>query len=158
MGLFDWLKRTPPPRGDGMPPEDSELLAQGVALEDEALLVEWRWLVAPRFQPVMCTALGDLFLQGPGGVLFWLNVANGALLSAARDGEQFDELAKDPDNFARWFRPREVHAAQKRSRPLAAGECYSYARAPRLGGRADELAPRAAIEHFAIHGRAFRPR
>jgi Domain of unknown function (DUF1851) len=158
MGLFDWLKKPVVVRGDGLPPESSELLAQGVALETpELLLSEWRWLVAPRFEPVLCTALGDLFLQGPGGVVFWLDVGNGAFLTAARDAEQFDDLAKDSHHFERWFQPEKVRAAQKRSRKLSPGECYSYEKAPRLGGRAENLAPCAAIDHFTKHGRAFNP-
>lgn len=157
MGWLDrWRRRAP--RSEGLPDERSELWAQGVALEDAALLAEWRWLVAPRFQPVFCTALGDLFLQDHDGVVFWLDVGQGALVRAASGAEALDEAAKDVERFELWFRPDELRAAQRRTRPLATGECYSYATAPRLGGRADERTPRLALEHFAAHGRAFGPK
>jgi hypothetical protein len=151
MGL--WSRLFSKPVRTGMPDEASSLWAQGDLAP--SLLDEWRWLVSDRFTPILCTACGDLFLQTREGAVYFLDSATGSLLSAASSAEQLDELAGE--HFDAWWKPALMAAAQKRTRPLATGECYGWSLAPRLGGRnsADNLTPRTLGEHFAALGRAF---
>lgn len=158
MKLLEWLGGRRTARAEGLPEEGSPLLAASSSLDGERLLSSWRWLVRADFQPVLCTAAGDLFLQRGNGAVFWLDVGNGALRSVAPSGEALDEQAREPERFEEWFKPALVEAARRRTRALAPGECYSYALPPRLGGSAsaENLAPRALAEHFDAIGRLFQ--
>ena len=138
-----------------MPPEDSPLWARGEL--PPRLLDEWRWLVKDTFTPILCTALGDLFLQGPAGQVFRLDVELGVFRSAARDAEAFEHDAAYQRDA--WWKPLLVEAARARTRPLSDGECYGWIVAPGRGGARDasNLAPRALAEHFDALGRAYAP-
>ena len=137
----------------GMPAEDSPLWATGAL--SPRLLVEWRWLVSDKFTPILCTAAGDLFLQGPAGQVFRLDVELGVFRSAARDAEAFEHEALQHHDA--WWKPLLVEKGRARTRPLANGECYGWIVAPALGGARDatNLSPRSLVEHFDALGRAY---
>lgn len=156
MGFLNrWFGDKPASRSNGLPQEGSVVLASGAI--DSTLLDEWRWLVATDFAPVLCTACGDLFLQRADGAVYWLDVANGSLRSAARSGEALDLEARDEARFEEWFRPSLQREASSRHGVLSPGECYSWRSAPGFGGasNAANLVRRSLSDHFASHGRAF---
>lgn len=141
---------------DGMPAEDSLLWATGAL--SPRLLAEWRWLVSDKFTPILCTAAGDLFLQGRAGQVFRLDVELGVFRSAARDGDAFEHEAIQHHDA--WWKPHLVARARARTRPLSTGECYGWLVAPGLGGArgATNLVPRALEVHFDELGRAYAQR
>lgn len=151
MGLWSRLFGKAPSRG--MPPEDSPLWAKGEL--PSHLLDEWRWLVKETFTPILCTALGDLFLQGPAGQVFRLDVELGVFRSAARDAEAFEAEAMLSHDA--WWKPTLVDEARRRTRALVDGECFSWITAPGRGGARDasNLCPRTLVEHFSALGRAY---
>jgi len=100
----------------------------------DALLSEWRWMVAATLDVRMVSALGDAFLESPDGAIFWLDVAAAELTRIAISKDEFEKLCQIPENVERWFMPQLVGGLLSGGSKLDAGECFSYKISPSLGG------------------------
>lgn len=119
-----------------------------------AMLEFWRWLVPASLRPWFVTALGDLFLRGEDGVVWWLDTGSARLTPVARDEKHFEELLADPDNGLLWLGEKLVDRLREAGLTLGPGECYSYWTPPVLGG---EYAPHNfrvydVVTHFRVWG------
>ena len=128
-------------------------LAQGDGLED------WRWLVGRAARPLLLTAMGDVFLIKPGGILrrqsvYLLETGTGRCERVAASYEELRELFSTSDSSTAWLLPELVASLRACGQALGEGECYSPRRLPALGGTF-EAANFAAVNwrvHLAITG------
>jgi hypothetical protein len=98
------------------------------------LLSTWRWLVGKQLQPVVVSAIGDLFLRHEDGRIFWLDVACGILSEVAPSAEEFKKLMVQPVHTNEWFIPQLIGDLKASGLNLGPSQCYSYKVPPPLGG------------------------
>lgn len=86
----------------------NELTVSSDGVDLDGLLSEWRWLADESFQPVVISALGELFLRHDDGRIFWLSAGWGQLTEVAASAEEFKRLMVQPENANEWFVPQLV--------------------------------------------------
>jgi hypothetical protein len=96
-------------------------------------LESWAWLDLAAFTPIAVSAFGDVFFEGPQGVVM-LDTIEGRLMQVAGDEANLiaalqTEKARDDILLAGL-----VIGARTRSLILEPGECYDFMPAPILGG------------------------
>jgi Domain of unknown function (DUF1851) len=115
----------------------------------------WSWLLPEHYQPLLFSALGDMFFQVPSGEVHWLNTGTGEITKVAADQAEFrghldSELALD------WFLPDLIDELAAKGQVLEPGQSYTFVRLPifREGTyTADNLRRINAREHFGLTGR-----
>ena len=126
-------------------------------LDAGELLSEWRWLVDESFSPVLLSAVGDLFVQGQDGTIWWLCTGTGQFTQVAPDLAEFQRLTTQPEPSREWFLPDIVGHFRKAGVVLPAGYCYSYKHPPFLGCKREPknfgLTP--VHIHFAFLGEVY---
>jgi hypothetical protein len=87
----------------------------------------WAWLVAEPWRPLLCSMIGDIFLEKEAGGVFWLECGTGSVEQIAVDAAEFESLLRsNPDKVEEWFLPglvEDLHKAGKRPEP---GQCYAF--------------------------------
>jgi hypothetical protein len=123
-------------------------------VDPSPLLETWRWKVPEELRPWFATALGDLFLRGPGGEVVWLDVGGGELEEVADSEEAFAALAADPDNASVWFGEVLIDQLRAAGQVLAPGQCYTYLTPPILDGEYEpgNFRIKDLATHFQIWG------
>lgn len=136
----------------------NELTVSPDGLDLDGLLSAWRWLADERFQPVVITALGDLFLRHDDGRIFWLEAAWGRLTEVATSAEEFKRLMVQPENANEWFVPELVGYLLTSGMKLGSGQCFGYKVPSVLGGEVDldNFEPTDVQVHFGILGQIHR--
>ncbi len=81
----------------------NELTVSPAGVDLDGLLSEWRWLADESFEPVVISALGDLFLRREDGPIFWLDAGWGQLTEVAPGAAEFKQLMARPENTNEWF-------------------------------------------------------
>jgi hypothetical protein len=132
--------------------DDLTISTDGV--DCDVLLKEWRWLVDERYTTVLLSAIGDAFLEAPGGSIYWLQAGTGRLDKVADSLDEFHQLMTQPDQVREWFAPRLVGILKAQGIELGPGQCYGYMNPPALGGRMEptNLEPADLYVHFDILG------
>ena len=118
-----------------------------------ALAEAWSWLLPDAYQPVMASALGDLFFQRDGAV-YWLNTGTAEIEQVAGSRAEFLELLKT-DKATEWFMPPLVEQLIAAGKVLKPDHCYTYVTLPIFKEGKYEvtnLNPVPAREHFALTG------
>jgi hypothetical protein len=136
----------------------NELTVSPEGIDLSGLLSEWRWLVDARYQPVVISALGDLFLRRDDGRIFWLDSGWGKLTEVASSAEEFKRLMVQPEHADEWFVPQLVGDILTQGRRLAPGQVFGYKHPPVLGGELepDNFEPTDLQVHFGILGQIHR--
>ncbi|WP_435005277.1 T6SS immunity protein Tdi1 domain-containing protein [Tundrisphaera lichenicola] len=121
------------------------------------LLKDWRWLVDESCRPIAISALGDLFLQGSDGSVYWLDSGAGRLSRVASSPDEFETLKAEPDHKGEWFQPELVAQLKARGMDLDPGFCYGYKVPPILGGKDDasNFEPTDVQVHFEVLGQLY---
>lgn len=120
----------------------------------DRLAEAWAWLLREPFQPVLFSALGDVFFQPDSGGIWWLNTGTAEITRVADSVDHFRERLST-EIADEWFMPalvEQLHAAGKVPEP---GECYTYVTLPVFAEgkyEVDNLNPVPGGEHFAITG------
>lgn len=124
----------------------------------DGLLSEWRWLADESYQPVVITALGDLFLRHADSRIFWLQAGWGQLVEVADSADEFKQLMTQPENAIEWFNPQLVGDILATGMRLDPGECFGYKVPPVLGGEIvpDNFEQTDLHVHFGILGQIHR--
>ena len=132
----------------------NELTISPDGIDLASLLSDWRWLVDESYQPVVISALGDLFLRHDDGRIFWLDTAWGQLTEVAPSAEEFKQRMAQPENAAEWFAPQLIGELLTAGLTLGPGECFSYKHPPILGGEPeiDNFEPTLLEVHCSILG------
>ena len=127
-------------------------------LRIESLLSDWRWLVTPRFIPVVMTSFGDLFLRNETGQIYFLNLMYGDFKQVAESDEDFERLCEDRGHRRIWLMSSLQLELRNLLGDLAAGQCYSCKIPPSLGGQLEpENFECADLEvHYSVLGQLHR--
>ena len=136
----------------------SDLTIPPDGIDAEGLLDEWRWLVPKGLEPVVISALGDLFLQDEKGRIFWLDTGWGQLTEVARDFEDFEQQLQDQETAVEWFIPQLVGELMKKGQELGRGQCFGFVVPPVLGGEIalDNFEPIDVSVHVGVLGQIHR--
>jgi hypothetical protein len=118
------------------------------------LLKSWRWLIQGAMQPMVLTAMGDMFLQDMTGNVYWLNTIDGKLGQVATSQAEFKTMMENRENVDEWFLPNMVGELLAAGKTLGPQECYSFKKAPVLGGSfdVDNIEPCDVHVHFLTAG------
>ena len=132
----------------------NELTVSPDGVDFNDLLSEWRWLVGEEYEPVIISALGDLFLRHEDGRIFWLNAGWGQLTEVAKDPDEFKKLMTQRDNANEWFVPNLVGDLLGSGQTLGPRQCFGFKTPPVLGGEIepDNFEPTDLSVHFGILG------
>ena len=99
---------------------------------DDALTADiassWRWLIGDDdWKPVLCSRLGDLFLERSSGQIDWMSCSLGSIEPAAPDRATFDRIcAEGGDHSAGWFDPDFVASLHSSGKIAGQNECYLF--------------------------------
>lgn len=124
---------------------------------DEALAslrAAWEWLLPETFEPVMASALGDMFFQEDGPEIYWLNTGTADITRVADSREEFLELL-ETEQADHWFMPHLIEALEAAGKILQPDQCYTYAALPIFKEGKYEvgnLNPVPSAEHFGVTG------
>ena len=114
----------------------------------------WSWLLPEHYQPILFTALGDMFFQVPSGDVHWLNTGTGEVTQVAANLSEF-ERHLETDLAVDWLLPDLIEQLVAAGKVLQPGQCYGFTILPifREGTYTiDNLRPMSAKEHFVITG------
>jgi hypothetical protein len=132
----------------------SQLAIDPASVDTVRLLKSWRWLIDGAIQPMIITAMGDMFLTDMNGVVYWLNTIDGKLGKVADTHPEFKEMRQEAENLDEWFMPGMVGELIAAGKTLGAGEVYSFKQPPVLGGSFDleNIDPCDVHVHFMMAG------
>ncbi len=85
----------------------------------------WRWILPETAEPLLITALGDVFVRMPDGSVMFLDTESGKLIDIATTTDEWNERLRHRDNVESWFRPAFVAQLQQRHKPLRPPYVYS---------------------------------
>ncbi|HEY4262610.1 MAG TPA: T6SS immunity protein Tdi1 domain-containing protein [Schlesneria sp.] len=111
-----------------------DLIVSLDGIEIDRVLEFWRWLIPETDRPLFATAMGDLFLEAPGGSIHWLDMGGGELQTVAASEEEFQIAVTDEEKSSFWFGAVLIDRLREVGKVLRTGECYSYCQLPILGG------------------------
>lgn len=135
---------------------DLTINPEGVHLE--SLLSPWSWAMPEPMQPVLLTAMGDVFAQGESGAVYLVDTVAGSIVVVAEDSAQFEEQLRDVEFVTDYMYPYRILELRAAGKQLAPGEVYSHKQLLVLGGE-DELDNIEATDvsvHVSIHGQVHR--
>ena len=103
---------------------------------------------------VTISVLGDMFLLGDDGVVYWLQTDSGNLTKIADTFEQYQQFLNDEGKIDNWFLPLLVEKLIAAGKTLKQNEVYSYKKLPVIGGEysVDNVEPTDMSVHFAFSG------
>mgnify|MGYP001102391940 CR=1 FL=1 len=119
----------------------------------EVLEEAWSWLIKDTDKPFMMSAIGDLFIESPSGVITWLDVGRGLFNPVADSRAEFEKMLTLPDAREELLSPKLVSALRAR-KPLQNHQCYSYLQPPFLGGQVkpSNFEPADIFVHLDLFG------
>jgi hypothetical protein len=113
----------------------ADLVAPVTKINERDPLKTWRWLVGTRSEPLLLTALGDLFVTTAEGRVQLLDTYAGKLIDCSRSYQEWKTALQVQKNLGEWFLPELVIGIKARGIQLAEEQCYSPIRPPILGGQ-----------------------
>lgn len=127
-----------------------KLVAPVTDLAQRDALASWRWLVGDDAEPLLLTAMGDMFVRHPHtGEVCFVDTLEGSVRTVALSYEAWKAELTNDDNLHRWFLPALVAALRDKGIRLADGQCYSPIHPPCLGG---EVVPdNFEATHWRVH-------
>lgn len=113
---------------------------------------QWSWLLPDPLKAFMASAMGDVFLEGDDGAVFWLDTGRGKLemIAPSRDAFMAELRTKAED----WFLASLVDELLEAGIVLDSEQCYGYKVLPVLGGKYEvaNVAPMAALAWYGFSG------
>ncbi len=126
--------------------------------EFEAATAAWRWLLPPGAEPLLITALGDVFVRTNDGRVMFLDTETGKLENVAGSLDEWDGLLRDGNAIETWFRPTFIAELERRHDSLKAPLVFSPTTPSVLGGEltAENYTPSRWDAHLHIMGQIHR--
>ena len=120
----------------------------------DTLLSDWAWAMPEPMQPVLVTAMGDVFAQGDSGAIYFADMVEGKITPVAEDSTEFESLLQDPDFVTDLFFPARVLELREADITLEPGEVYGHQTPLVLSGEdeLDNIAPIDVSVHVSVHG------
>ena len=120
----------------------------------EELLEAWEWLLEEKSRIVLITALGDLFLQGESGQVYFLDTCGGKIKLVSDNGQDFEDSLSNVNFVTEHFYPNLIFDYRKCGLTLNEGECYGHKQFLILGGKdtVENIEPTNAEVHIGILG------
>jgi len=139
---------------------EPDWLAPVTDLGDGDALEAWRFLAGDKATVRLLTAMGDVFLLRPHGLLrkeqvFLLDTGSGELLRVESGWQAFKQRMAQPDEeVAHWLKYDLLCDLRDAGKILEEGQCYSPAIPPLLGGKYDvsNFEPTPWRAHLQISG------
>ena len=78
-----------------MPITMNDLTINPSGVDMNSLLTDWEWAMPEPLQPVLITAVGDVFAQAESGVVYFIDVVEGSITPVADDGGSFKGFLSD---------------------------------------------------------------
>jgi hypothetical protein len=119
-----------------------------------ALRKSWNWLLPEPWEPLLFSALGDVFLKQSSEEIFWLNCGTAELSRVAGNSGEFEAILGTAvaDN---WFMPDLIKELRFEGKIPSTGQCYTYAIFPIFSEgkyEAGNLNVVPCREHFNLSG------
>jgi hypothetical protein len=120
----------------------------------EDLVSCWNWLLGDMASIAIITCLGDMFLVGKDGAIYWLQTDSCNFTKVAEDIKQFEQFLIEDDKIDNWFLPLLVEKLIKEGKILKENEVYSFKLPTALGGKysVDNIETADISVHFAFSG------
>jgi hypothetical protein len=117
----------------------------------------WGWLVPADYQVIALSPFGDLFLSGPDGGVYALDVLEGQLCTVARNVNEFEVLKNESEFVERWLWPGFYELLLRRFR-LQETECFGFTIPPVMGGELalSNLKPMNIVAYHSIMSQLHR--
>jgi hypothetical protein len=127
------------------------------ALAPQAL-ASWTWLLPDSSEPVLLTALGDLFVTNTEGDISFLDTATGTVDLVAHTLDEWKHLLQRSERIDYWFQPTFVAALFESGYTLAPEEVFSPTHPPVLGGKqvVENYSPSHWLAHYHVMGQIHR--
>ncbi len=103
----------------------NDLLVQPGDEAIRAAAKAWEWRLPEPWKPVVCSAIGDIFLKKGNDEVWWLDCGRN-MLERIADNEQIFSTLLDADHTEAWFLPPLVEALRQSGKILSARQCYSF--------------------------------
>ena len=104
--------------------DDYFLPTDGLRADD--LLSNWRWLIGDGpIELLAVAAIGNLFLKGPSGRVYLLEIEDGDCQCIADSADRFRELLGERHNRTAWLQTFLVRELRNLGRGLEPGQCYA---------------------------------
>lgn len=120
----------------------------------DTLLSDWAWAMPEPLQPVLVTAMGDVFAQGESGAIYFADMVEGKITPVAEDSTEFESLLQDPDFVTDLFFPARVLELRAAGVTLEPGQVYGHQTPLVLSGtdELDNIEPIDVEVHVSVHG------
>jgi hypothetical protein len=120
----------------------------------EDICSAWHWRIQEQKSIVLISKLGDMFLLGKDGCIYWLQTDCGDLVKIADGLQHFEALLSVEENLDNWFLPSLLETLVNSGKILKPNEVYSYKKLPVIGGSytIDNIEPTDVSVHFALAG------
>lgn len=135
---------------------DLTISPEGVDME--TLLDDWLWAMPEPFRPVLLTAMGDVFVQGQSGAVYFVDMVEGHITQVSGDGPSFEALLTDPEFVTAHMFPARIVQLRNAGKTLQPTQVYSHDHPLALGGEDDNenMVPSDVAVHVSIHGQVHR--
>lgn len=123
-------------------------------VDREQLLSEWRWLMPSSLQPILITALGNVFVHDVStDEIHMLDVGSADLIPVATSTAEFN-LSLQKRDFVMQFFDTSLVTELRNAFTLPAGNLYGFKKLPTLGGEYElsNFEPTDIEIHFSICG------
>jgi hypothetical protein len=120
----------------------------------DKLTEDWTWLIGTDKTPILVSAIGDMFLQGDNGQIYWLDIGQGKFEMVADDTDEFERKLTDLKQVNEWFMIDLTTKLRLANKKLNEGQLYSYKKLPVIGGdySVDNFEPTDMEVHFCFAG------
>ncbi len=114
----------------------------------------WQWILQDMKGVVLISKMGDMFLIGIDGFIYWLQTDSGDLSKIADTLEHFESMLQNEQNIDNWFLPLIIEKLVGAGKSLQKNQVYSYKVMPIIGGEysIENIEPVDISVHFAFSG------
>ena len=124
------------------------------SIDIDDILSCWTWKTMHMQAVATISVIGDLFLVGKDGAVYWLQTNGGELTKAADNLQQFEQFLGDEKKVDNWFLPSLIEELIAAGKKLKENQVYSFKKMPVIGGdySVDNIEPTNISVHFAFTG------
>lgn len=137
-----------------MPLTMNDLTISPEGLDRNSFLSDWDWLMTEKMQPILLTAMGDVFAEGKSGIVYYLDMVEGTVHEVTENFEDFKKLLTDSEFVTSFMFPNRIVEYREAGLQLEKNQVYSHKQPLVLGG-ADELENVVTTDvsvHVSLHG------